>query len=293
MALEHAGQRSHIEVRGARVHNLTGFDVAIPLHELVAIAGVSGRKSVVVRERACAEEMFEHGTLTMGTTALHTVHPLAIRIPRGRLTAVIGASGSGKTTMALDSLVPALQATFRHGSLPVHVTSIDPAGITHVHAVDAGPIGFNIRSTVATYSGVHDDLRKAFARTKNAKSRGLKASDFSYNAGSLRCPRCECTGRVELDVQFCPMWTSTARPATGDVIDRRPSTSAARSRAAGVAARTPTPECVPAGADGHDGRGGPCQGRCHLHRRPPLGGPARPRARLPGARRGHPNPLRW
>lgn len=165
---------------------------------------LAGYESVVVRERASTQEMFDHGAIAMHTTALHTVHPLDITIPRARLVAVTGASGSGKTTMALESLVPGLRAVLRNRPLPAHVRRIDPGGITHVHVIDATPIGVNIRSTVATYSGVHDDLRRAFARTGDARTRGLMASDFSYNTGSLRCPRCDGTGRVELDIQFLP-----------------------------------------------------------------------------------------
>src|SRR5699024_10509015 len=135
---------------------------------------------------------------------LHTVHALEVEIPRGRLTAVTGASGSGKTTLVLESLIPALRATFDDAELPAHVRDVDPAGIRRGHQIDATPIGVNIRSTVATYSGALDDLRRAFARTDDARAQGLTVGDFSYNTGSLRCPRCDGTGRIELDVQFLP-----------------------------------------------------------------------------------------
>lgn len=149
--------------------------------------------------------MFEHGSIHLETGALHTVHPLEIDLPLGRLTAVTGVSGSGKTTLVLESLVPALLA--RAGSapaLPDHVRELRaPHGVT-VQVVDATPIGLNLRSTVATYSGVMDELRKAYAVTEAARAAGLTASDFSYNTGSLACPRCEGTGEVSLDVQFLP-----------------------------------------------------------------------------------------
>lgn len=165
---------------------------------------LAGREDVVVRDRVSSQAMFDRGAITLRTSPVHTVHALDLRIPRGRLVAITGPSGSGKTTMALESLVPGLDAVIHHRRLPDHVTELDPGGITRVHEIDAAPIGVNIRSTVATYSGVHDDLRRAFARTADAKSRGLKASDFSFNTGSLRCPRCDGTGRVELDIQFLP-----------------------------------------------------------------------------------------
>lgn len=142
--------------------------------------------------------------LRMATAPIHTVHALDVAIPRGRLTAVTGVSGSGKTTMILESLVPAIEACTEDRPLPAHVTSIDPAGVERVRIVDSTPIGINVRSTLATYSGVMDMLRRAFAATDVAKARGFKLADFSYNTGSLRCPQCDGTGRVDLDIQFLP-----------------------------------------------------------------------------------------
>ncbi|WP_439657244.1 excinuclease ABC subunit UvrA [Lentzea sp. HUAS TT2] len=159
-----------------------------------------GREPVVVRERVSEAEMFTHGRIHLATRPLHTVHALDLDLPQGRLTAVTGVSGSGKTTLVLESLVPALQAKGSGDRLPAWVAEVDAGAITRVNVVDATPIGVNVRSTVATYSGVLDDLRRAYA----ANAEGLTASDFSYNTGSLRCPRCEGTGEISLDVQFLP-----------------------------------------------------------------------------------------
>jgi len=157
-----------------------------------------------VRSLAEAGAVFDHGHIRMSTTPIHTVHALDVDLPKGRLTAVTGVSGSGKTTVILESLVPALTAVAAGNRLPPHVTRVDPAGIGSVAVVDAAPIGLNVRSTVATYSGVLDELRRAYAATPDAKERGLKAGDFSYNTGSLRCPDCDGTGQISLDVQFLP-----------------------------------------------------------------------------------------
>ena len=157
-----------------------------------------------LRPRAPKEGMFGLGTISMSTSQIHTVKPLEVRIPVGRMTVVTGMSGSGKTTMVLDSLVPALEASINGSPLPDHVRSIDAPGISRVKLIDASPIGINIRSTVATYANVHDELRKVFAKTRASKDMGKKAGDFSYNTGSLRCPTCDGTGSISLDVQFLP-----------------------------------------------------------------------------------------
>ena len=158
------------------------------------------------RLRACAkkENLFENGTIHLSTNQIHTVKPLEVDIPKGRLTVVTGVSGSGKTTMVLESLIPALEAKIHGATLPVHIHAIAADGIAHIKLIDATPIGINVRSTVATYAGVHDELRKLYAKSPDAKACGYRAGDFSYNTGSLRCPGCDGTGVVSLDVQFLP-----------------------------------------------------------------------------------------
>ena len=165
---------------------------------------LSGARTVCVRDRADADGVFALGRIHLETDALHTVKPLAVDVPRGRLTAVTGVSGSGKTTLVLESLVPALKAWAAGERPPAHVRALEAAGIERANLIDASPIGINVRSTVATYAGVHDELRRAFARTPEAKAVGLKAGDFSYNTGKLRCPVCDGTGSISLDVQFLP-----------------------------------------------------------------------------------------
>ena len=158
------------------------------------------------RLRSCAEKesLFENGTIHLSTNQIHTVKPLEVDIPKGRLTVVTGVSGSGKTTMVLESLIPSLEAKIHGAALPAHIHAIDADGIAHIKLIDATPIGINVRSTVATYAGVHDELRKLYAKSPDAKALGYRAGDFSYNTGSLRCPGCDGTGVVSLDVQFLP-----------------------------------------------------------------------------------------
>lgn len=169
------------------------------------IAGfLSGREQTIIRKRKPAETMFEQGHIRLSTRPLHTVHALDLDIPKGRLIAVTGVSGSGKTTLILESLLPALQAQIQGAKLPAHVKLLDSSGVSRVNLIDASPIGINVRSTVATYSGVLDDLRRLYANTEEAKANGYKLGDFSYNTGSLRCPGCDGTGQITMDVQFLP-----------------------------------------------------------------------------------------
>ena len=165
---------------------------------------LSGEKRVEARPRTAADDMFDLGRIHLESSGLHTVRPLCVDIPKGRLVAVTGVSGSGKTTLVLETLVPALAAAAAGEPLPAHVTALDAAGVSHANLIDATPIGTNVRSTVATYCGVLDDLRRAYARTDAAREAGYKAGDFSYNTGRLRCPTCDGTGQISLDVQFLP-----------------------------------------------------------------------------------------
>ena len=165
---------------------------------------LSDQVSARIRERVAESQVFSLGHIRMTTSQLHTVKPLDVDIPRGRLVAVTGVSGSGKTTMVLESLIPALKAQAAGELLPEHVHELETEGIRRANLIDATPIGANVRSTVATYADIHDELRRAFARCEAAKTGGWKAGDFSYNTGRLRCPTCDGTGSISLDVQFLP-----------------------------------------------------------------------------------------
>ncbi|MCB7317738.1 ATP-binding cassette domain-containing protein [Lacrimispora sp. 210928-DFI.3.58] len=165
---------------------------------------LTGKTVINIGTNASSEEMFDLGRIHLSTNQIHTVKPLEVDFPKGRLIAVTGVSGSGKTTMVLESLIPGLEASIKGEKLPGHVNRISAEGISQVKLIDATPIGINVRSTVATYANVHDELRKVFSRAQKAKEKGYKAGDFSYNTGKLRCPVCDGTGMISLDVQFLP-----------------------------------------------------------------------------------------
>jgi len=165
---------------------------------------LSGERVIERGHGVPPEELFSLGTIHLSTSEIHTVQPLEVDFPKGRLIAVTGVSGSGKTTMILESLIPALSAEIKGEKAPAHVKSVSADGIRQVKLIDATPIGINVRSTVATYADIHDELRKVYARSADAKAKGYKAGDFSYNTGKLRCPTCDGTGTISLDVQFLP-----------------------------------------------------------------------------------------
>lgn len=178
---------------------------------------LSDKKETKLRKRPSSKEMFAGGSICLSTGPIHTVKPLNVNIPKGRLTVVTGVSGSGKTTLVLESLVPALEAATGGKKLPKHIVSVEADGIEQVKLIDATPIGINVRSTVATYANVHDELRKIFAKTDDAKRFGYKAGDFSYNTGKLRCPVCDGTGPSISTYSFFP--TSKFRVPNAEVPD--------------------------------------------------------------------------
>lgn len=165
---------------------------------------LSDKEEVKIRDNISPDMMFKNGKIHLETNSIHTVKPLKIDIPKGRLTVVTGVSGSGKTTMVLESLVPALDSLTSQKKMPEHIVKIEADGIKQVKLIDATPIGINIRSTVATYANIHDELRKIFAKLPKSKENKYKAGDFSYNTGKLRCSVCDGTGVINLDVQFLP-----------------------------------------------------------------------------------------
>ena len=181
-----------------------GTVAEVAANPLSAIGPFLAGKAGVKRERETVGSLYEKGKIHLSTDAVHTVKPLEVDIPKGRLTVVTGVSGSGKTTLVLESLIPGLKAAVSGDRLPSHVKAADPGGISQVKLIDASPIGINVRSTVATYANVHDELRKVYAKTPDAKAAGYKEGDFSYNTGRLRCPNCDGTGVISLDVQFLP-----------------------------------------------------------------------------------------
>ena len=161
---------------------------------------LSNKEEIKIREKINKEDIFKLGKISLSTDTIHTVKPLNIDIPKGRLTTITGMSGSGKTTLILESLYPAIKAKINNEVMPSHIKDLKADWVNKIDLIDATPIGNNVRSTVATYSGVFDDLRKLYGKI----SKDYTASDFSYNTGKLRCENCDGTGVISMDVQFLP-----------------------------------------------------------------------------------------
>ena len=172
---------------------------------------LSNKEEIKIRKEIDKDEIFKFGKISIKTDSIHTVKPLCIDIPKGRLTTITGMSGSGKTTLILESLYPAIIAKLNNKIMPSHIKELNADWVNKIDLIDATPIGNNVRSTVATYSGVFDDLRKLYGKL----SKEYTASDFSYNTGKLKCPTCDGTGIISMDVQFLPDIEMTCNSCDG------------------------------------------------------------------------------
>ncbi len=144
------------------------------------------------------------GQLAVHIGDLYNLHEVTAEFPVGRLTAIAGPSGAGKTALVLDSLIPAMRAALGGSAPPSHVHRLDLGGISQVVQVDASPIGQNSRSTPATYSGAFDRIRRVFADSGYARRRRWKPGHFSFNTREGQCPTCRGLGHIDLDVQYLP-----------------------------------------------------------------------------------------
>ncbi len=159
---------------------------------------LTNSEKIIIRDKPT--DIFENGFVEIKTNKIHNVKKMDVKIPKGRLTVVSGVSGSGKTTLLLEALYPAVKAIINGEELIDNVIDIDCNDIKKIYLIDSVPIGKNVRSTVSTYSKVLDDLRREFSKLSDE----YKTADFSYNTGKLRCPTCNGTGSVSMDVQFLP-----------------------------------------------------------------------------------------
>ncbi len=172
-------------------------------------------KKLVVRKPVSSADIFAKGRLGLHVKDKFNLHNVSVAFPLQRLSVVSGFSGAGKTSLVLDSLLPAINASQNGRPLPSQVDHLQNEQIKSVKVIDSTPVGKNVRSTVATYSGVFDQIRTLFAHTADAKKHHYTASRFSYNVKSGACPTCNGTGTINLDIQYLPDMEETCPTCEG------------------------------------------------------------------------------
>lgn len=163
---------------------------------------LDGQAELYARQPSPQEKLFSAGAIEFTVTDRFNLKNVDVKLPVGRLTAVTGFSGAGKTTLILDSLIPALKAQKAGRPGPDWVKKLVSSKITNVISVDSTPVGKNQRSTVATYTDIMDNLRKLYASQPQARKLGYKAAHFSYNNKEGACPACGGAGVISLDIQY-------------------------------------------------------------------------------------------
>ncbi len=139
-------------------------------------------------------------TIRLYGAKTNNLQDLDLEVHFGRMTGLCGPSGSGKSTLVLDTLVPAMKGEASGGRWS-KLLGAAGGGLRTV-VVDAAPIGRTPHSVPATYVGLMDPIRELFARTPEARLRGMGASSFSFNSTHGRCPACEGRGSVQVEMQF-------------------------------------------------------------------------------------------
>ncbi len=154
--------------------------------------------------------------LTLHHASVNNLKNLEVRFPLNRFVVVTGVSGSGKSTMVRECLLPAAVAAVARKPRPAKGKPVDARRpedacrvtghelLKAVYEVDQSPIGRTPRSTPATYVGFFNDIRALFAQAPEAKMRGYTASRFSFNSAQGRCPECEGSGVIKLEMNFLP-----------------------------------------------------------------------------------------
>ena len=163
---------------------------------------ISG-KAAIMHPKVPATKKASELTTEFEVKNYFNLKDVAVSIPGNQITAVTGFSGAGKTSLILDSLVPAIKALNAKAALPKQVANLK-THLTDVVSVDAKPIGKNSRSTIATYTTIMDNLRRIFASQPAAKAKKFGPAYFSYNNKQGACEHCGGLGMITLDIQYLP-----------------------------------------------------------------------------------------
>ncbi len=142
--------------------------------------------------------------LTLSGASLHNLQNVTLKLPLGNLIGISGVSGSGKSSLIVDTLYPALAAKLGLVAKPAgkHSRLVGAGKIDKLVPIDQSPIGRTSRSCPATYAGVLDPIRNVFAATRAAKTLGFSASRFSFNSPAGRCDVCKGNGFERIEMNF-------------------------------------------------------------------------------------------
>jgi excinuclease ABC subunit A len=161
-----------------------------------------GRKKIEYFYRRPQNKWIEIKNVT-----LNNIKNLNAKIPLNNFACITGVSGSGKSSLMLQTLLPTARELLNHARKVNKIAGVEISGLEHVDKViylDQSPIGRTPRSNPATYTGVMDEIRNLFAQTKESQIRGYTASRFSFNVKGGRCEKCQGEGEIKIEMHFLP-----------------------------------------------------------------------------------------
>ncbi|GAA6841926.1 excinuclease ABC subunit UvrA [Helicobacter pylori] len=165
---------------------------------------LNGTKKI---ERPKLELPKEKHFLEIKNVNINNIKNLSVQIPLRQLVCITGVSGSGKSSLILQTLLPTAQTLLNHAKKNQSLNGVEIVGLEHLDKViylDQAPIGKTPRSNPATYTGVMDEIRILFAEQKEAKILGYSASRFSFNVKGGRCEKCQGDGDIKIEMHFLP-----------------------------------------------------------------------------------------
>jgi len=161
-----------------------------------------GRKKIEYFYRRSQDKYIEIKNVT-----LNNINNLSAKIPLNNFVCITGVSGSGKSSLMLQTLLPTARELLNHARKVNKVAGVEITGLENVDKViylDQSPIGRTPRSNPATYTGVMDEIRNLFSQTKEAQIRGYTTSRFSFNVKGGRCEKCQGEGEIKIEMHFLP-----------------------------------------------------------------------------------------
>lgn len=163
---------------------------------------MNGKKQISQLQNRAQKEWLE-----LKNVNINNIQDLSVKFPLQNLVAITGVSGSGKSSLILQTLLPFAQEELNRAKKVKKLGGVQIEGLEKLDKViylDQSPIGRTPRSNPATYTGAMDEIRNLFAATKEAKMRGYKAGRFSFNVKGGRCEKCSGDGEIKIEMHFLP-----------------------------------------------------------------------------------------